>query len=539
MPETPIDDPETTEVDESKAPPKAPIDNPDTPDVDESKDVPATLVDDPETTEVDESKIVPKDPVDNPDTPDVDESKIAPVDAETAKKLNPFTDAPGSDQAEEQPSVADLLDKKASPADSADPGTGDAGTDPSLDREDRGSFLRDAAAIPQEPDANDPYRQDDARPGTFFMGERPGATTGGVFKDVNQDLDSVETPPSTAEGQRLLNLIPLTNGYDREAVRRLPQGVPIIVVALRVTCGGLCSVSRNDSQFMKFEAAFRIDVVRACHNGTMKITIAEGDIEILNVVDVVGKTAIQVTIKSNASDPFQIVDELYRQLFDPMSTLRTQGTLTPNLDPEVWGSDVVAPLENDSRVRATSSTDAPAIVGVSVGLYLGLMGLFFAGYKQYAKRVKRDEIESRKLKSLKTWYYKSLKINTSSLGSDEDFTQIVESELLEDEHTVSTGESNSNSSLFTRAQVYPSSGYATGLTTATQSLMHGPSRPLSRQTDFQQGFGRSTVASGINPMLLGEEDDGYSDQDEDSEFWDRELESAIRQSVAVFDAHTP
>ena len=329
------------------------------------------------------------------------------------------------------PSVSDILENKVDPknvatAPKVDETAQAAATQPG--KQDLGDVLKNNAANPNllpPADPNDPFKQDKGRPeNNGIQQTRPGETNGQSIGG-NVDTSSSLVPRSTAEGQRLLNLLPLLPGYDNLIIRNLPSGTPVVVMQLRVACGEYCQ-SRSHPKRQEFETIFSDDIIAALD----KYKLTREKIPILNVLEATGRAAIQIAFLplDDGTSPYDIVRELYSQLVvDSGSKLRNKGSLTPALDPNVFGSNTITPVKSDTKVDTNPKMQTGVIIGISIGAYVGLMVAFFFGYRTYVRRVKNDEADQAKNAEQSAWFYKSLRVDPGENFAE--FDSLLESEL--------------------------------------------------------------------------------------------------------------
>lgn len=145
-------------------------------------------------------------------------------------------------------------------------------------------------------------------------------------------------------------MLPNTAGYDKSALDNLPSGLAIVIAAFHMPCGEICKSSSNPTR-KSFIEKFKADVVGALKAAGYGAS-QEDKIQVLNIVEVLSETAIQFTLwpLSDSTDSITQANAFKSQLDDANSALRN-GQITKDLDPSVFGVDVIKSLTNDGAAR--------------------------------------------------------------------------------------------------------------------------------------------------------------------------------------------
>ena len=267
------------------------------------------------------------------------------------------------------------------------------------------------------PPSSGPREQNAASPNGFggvLQNERPGETSGGSFapsaNPTKADTPLPVLPASTGAGQSLLNLVPQASGFNRNNVKKLPEGMPILVMRFMWPCGNICAESQG-SQRKGFEGDLKREIQSALANSPVnKFSVELDAVLIPNIVSINDATAVQVAIlPPNGVNIIDIMTELRRQILDSSSPLH-HGSLK-GLDAGTVGVDIIKRITNDSLVD-NPKLDTTYIVAISIGAYLVLMAAFVVGYRHYKKRAR--EAEERNVHAMSVYYKGEKMLNDDS-----------------------------------------------------------------------------------------------------------------------------
>lgn len=238
-----------------------------------------------------------------------------------------------------------------------------------------------------------------------------------ISSEISQKIDSGQLQSSqSSESLKFANIIPQLIGYQKENVQNLAPGSTLVLVSLNVPCGSVCedkNSEKDEASRKAFDEAVLNALLSAVSDGTGK-SVNRDIIKIVNVVGIDGRTLVQIGIQPNTiiklinnteitqpedgPDPSEIIEVLDKEIQNPNSPIRRASELMSTLDSNVFSIEVLSQISNDNRVDALESqkTQHGIVMGLSIGINFCLLGLFILGWKEYKKRILADEIEDNK-----------------------------------------------------------------------------------------------------------------------------------------------
>lgn len=211
---------------------------------------------------------------------------------------------------------------------------------------------------------------------------RPGETGRQGTNDV-QIL-----PPSSEQGKIVLNILPQMSTYNKSVFHDLPAGLPVFVFRYKFPCNDICYSHESNDGRINFVNRFIKDIQDSLNTEIMETP--PGNITVLNIAEWNSGTIVQFAVYP-FMDAYDMALMLKKQIVDPLSFLRARSVMAQDVDPRVYGVDLIQPICSEYLVATVPFDDLWIIISVSVGIaVIALIVIIAALYKSVDRFHERE-----------------------------------------------------------------------------------------------------------------------------------------------------